>query len=89
MLGIICIGDKSTHGDTLQSCSSEMIFGGIDVARKGDIVSCSVEGHDLTSIVEGLPTIWTTVFHFHFMVISVAAAFRLLRHYRMCWSDNY
>ena len=36
MLGIIRIGDKTTHGGAVQSGSAEMIFGGIGVAPKGE-----------------------------------------------------
>lgn len=55
MLGIIRIGDKTTHGGAVQSGSETMIFGSIGVARKGDKVSCPIEGHGPTTIVEGNP----------------------------------
>lgn len=55
MLNIIRKGDKTTHGGTVLTCSEKMKFGGIGVARKGDRVSCPVEGHGPTTIIEGNP----------------------------------
>jgi uncharacterized Zn-binding protein involved in type VI secretion len=51
MLGIIRIGDKTSHGGAVQSGS----VAGLGVARKGDKVSCPIEGHGPTTIVEGHP----------------------------------
>lgn len=42
MLQIIRKGDKTTHGGSVMTCSDTMIFGGIGVARKGDMVSCPI-----------------------------------------------
>ncbi|MCP6473365.1 PAAR domain-containing protein, partial [Klebsiella pneumoniae] len=53
MLQIIRKGDKTTHGGSVLTASETMKFGGIGVARKGDKVSCPVEGHGPTTIVEG------------------------------------
>ncbi|AXY34730.1 PAAR domain-containing protein [Yersinia pseudotuberculosis] len=56
MKGIIRIGDKTTHGGQVLGGSSNMKFGGIGVARVGDKVSCPMEKHGPTTIVEGHPT---------------------------------
>ncbi|ELN2579089.1 MULTISPECIES: PAAR domain-containing protein [Enterobacteriaceae] len=55
MLQIIRKGDKTTHGGSVMTCSGTMIFGGIGVARKGDMVSCPIPGHGPTTIIEGNP----------------------------------
>lgn len=55
MLPIIRKGDKTTHGGSVMTASAVMIFGGINVARKGDIVSCPLPGHGPTVIIEGNP----------------------------------
>ncbi|MCE0828750.1 PAAR domain-containing protein [Buttiauxella sp. A2-C2_NF] len=55
MLNIIRKGDKTTHGGSVLTGSEKMKFGGIGVARKGDKVSCPVDGHGSTTIVEGNP----------------------------------
>lgn len=55
MQGIVRIGDKTTHGGTVQSGSSTMVFCGIGVARKGDKVFCPQPGHGSTVITEGNP----------------------------------
>ena len=51
MQGIIRLGDKTTHGGAVLSCSTTMLFGDIGVARKGDRVSCPEHGD--ATIVEG------------------------------------
>lgn len=56
MKGIIRIGDKTTHGGEVLGGSTKMKFSGMGVARVGDNVSCPIEGHDPTTIVEGHPT---------------------------------
>lgn len=53
MYGIIRLGDKTTHGGEVQSCSTTMFFGGRGVARVGDRVSCPEHGN--TTIIEGNP----------------------------------
>jgi uncharacterized Zn-binding protein involved in type VI secretion len=53
MQGIIRLGDKTTHGGAVLSCSTTMFFGDIGVARKGDCVSCPEHGD--TTILEGNP----------------------------------
>ncbi|EBG5616638.1 PAAR domain-containing protein [Salmonella enterica subsp. enterica] len=56
MLPIVRIGDKTTHGGAVISGSATMIFGNIGVARKGDKVTCPIEGHGpVTTIIEGNP----------------------------------
>lgn len=55
MLAIVRVGDKTTHGGAVLTGSGTMKFGGIGVARKGDKVSCPVNGHGPTSIIEGNP----------------------------------
>lgn len=55
MLQVIRKGDKTTHGGTVLTGSDKMKFGGIGVARKGDKVSCPIQGHGPTTIVEGHP----------------------------------
>lgn len=55
MLPIIRKGDKTTHGGSVITASDVMVFGGIGVARKGDIVSCPMSGHGPTVIIEGNP----------------------------------
>lgn len=60
MLQIIRKGDQTTHGGSVMTCSATMIFGGVGVARKGDMVSCPIPGHGLTTIIEGNPDILIT-----------------------------
>ena len=55
MLAIVRIGDKTTHGGAVLTGSGTMKFGGVGVARKGDKISCPIEGHGPTTIVEGNP----------------------------------
>jgi len=55
MLPVVRIGDKTTHGGMVLTGSATMLFGGIGVARKGDRVSCPLQGHGPTTIVEGNP----------------------------------
>jgi len=55
MLQIIRKGDKTTHGGVVLTGSDAMKFGGIGVARKGDLVSCPIVGHGMTIIIEGNP----------------------------------
>jgi uncharacterized Zn-binding protein involved in type VI secretion len=56
MKGIIRIGDSTTGGGTVLSGSTGMRFGGIGVARLGDLVNCPKHGHERTVITEGHPT---------------------------------
>ena len=42
MLQIIRKGDKTTHGGSVMTASETMKFGGLGVARKGDMVSCPI-----------------------------------------------
>lgn len=50
MLQIIRKGDKTTHGGSVMTCSDTMIFGGIGVARKGDMVSCPIRSISITAV---------------------------------------
>lgn len=51
MLGVIRIGDKTTHGGTVIEGSSEVLFMGKEVACILDKVSCPLHGQ--TFIAEG------------------------------------
>lgn len=53
MLKIIRKGDKTTHGGSVLTASTTMIYGGLGAARKGDKVSCPEHGE--TTIAEGNP----------------------------------
>lgn len=53
MLKIIRKGNTTTHGGSAITASDIMKFGGISIARKGDEVSCLLEGHGPTTIIEG------------------------------------
>lgn len=55
MQPIIRKGDSTTHGGSVMSGSTTMKFGGVQVARKGDTVSCPIKGHGPTTIIEGNP----------------------------------
>jgi len=78
MQGIIRLGDKTTHGGAVLSCSTTMLFGDIGVARKGDRVSCPE--HSDTTIDEGNPNYRDRGVPVAFMVTSVAAVARLSAH---------
>ncbi|BET61535.1 PAAR domain-containing protein [Yersinia pseudotuberculosis] len=54
MKGVICIGDKTTHGGQVLSGSGKMKFAGIGVARLNDPVSCPQHGN--TFIIEAHPS---------------------------------
>ena len=56
MKGIVRIGDKTTGGGVVKSGSVKMKFSGVGVARLNDPVSCPIEGHSPSKIVEGHPT---------------------------------
>lgn len=51
MLSIIRKGDKTTHGGTVLTGSATMQFGGVGVARKGDLIACPLHGPGF--IIEG------------------------------------
>lgn len=51
MKGIVCLGDKNTHGGHVVSASSTMYINGKQVALVGDIVSCPKHGNN--PIIEG------------------------------------
>ncbi|MDR4565531.1 PAAR domain-containing protein [Klebsiella pneumoniae] len=47
----ICVGDKTSHGGSVLTGSSQIIIDGKSVARKSDLVSCPT--HGINSISEG------------------------------------
>lgn len=51
MKGLVCVGDKNTHGGHVLSASSTMYINGKQVALVGDPVSCPRHGNN--SIIEG------------------------------------
>lgn len=55
-VGIIRLGDKTTHGGVVVSASSLHVIHGIGIARVGDMVNCPLTGHGVNPIVEGSPT---------------------------------
>ncbi|RKS84476.1 putative Zn-binding protein involved in type VI secretion [Orbus hercynius] len=50
---VIRLGDATNHGGKVISASSTMIVHGKPVARIGDMVSCPINGHGVTPIIEG------------------------------------
>ncbi|MGK6327207.1 PAAR domain-containing protein [Erwinia sp. DT-104] len=56
MKGIIRIGDKTTGGGQVEAGSEKMRFQGIGVARINDPVSCPIQGHSPSFIVQGHST---------------------------------
>jgi uncharacterized Zn-binding protein involved in type VI secretion len=50
------LGDKSDHGGTIITASSDMFVDGIAVARKGDQHSCPIPYHGVTQITEASNT---------------------------------
>ena len=53
--GIVLIGDKTSHGGTVISASSNITVDGKKAALVGDMVNCPVDGHGTNPIVEGSP----------------------------------
>ncbi len=53
--GLVLLGDKTTHGGTVISASSNFTVIGKKVALVGDKVSCPVAGHGTNPIIEGSP----------------------------------
>lgn len=51
----ICVGDKTSHGGSVLTGSSQIIIDGKSVARKSDLVSCPT--HGVNSISEGDKTL--------------------------------
>ncbi|MBX8459760.1 PAAR domain-containing protein [Enterobacter sp. RIT637] len=51
MKKIICVGDETSHGGYVLTGSSQITIDGKAVARKSDLVSCSI--HGVNSISEG------------------------------------
>lgn len=53
MTSIACVGDGTTHGGFVISGSDTIDVMGRKVARRGDMVSCPIEGHGVNPIIEG------------------------------------
>ncbi|KVO40462.1 hypothetical protein WL01_15300 [Burkholderia ubonensis] len=53
MTSIACIGDPTTHGGFIITGSDTMDVMGRKAARRGDLVSCPIEGHGVNPIIEG------------------------------------
>ena len=53
MRAVVRLGDSSSHGGTVITASSRMRVGGVPVARIGDLHSCPVPGHGVTTITAG------------------------------------
>lgn len=50
---IVRLGDTSSHGGTVISSADKWTCEGKLIARKGDLHSCPIPGHGVTSIVSG------------------------------------
>lgn len=50
---IVRLGDSSSHGGTVISSADKWTCEGNLIARKGDLHSCPIPGHGVTSIVSG------------------------------------
>lgn len=50
---IVRLGDSSSHGGTVISSADRWTCEGKLIARKGDLHSCPIPGHGVTSIVSG------------------------------------
>jgi uncharacterized Zn-binding protein involved in type VI secretion len=53
MTSIACLGDPTTHGGRIITGSDTMDIMGRKAARRGDLVSCPIEGHGVNPIIEG------------------------------------
>ncbi|KFK91697.1 MULTISPECIES: PAAR domain-containing protein [unclassified Serratia (in: enterobacteria)] len=51
MLGVVCLGDTTTHGGEVKTASSTLYFNGLQAALVGEWVSCP--RHGMNTIVEG------------------------------------
>lgn len=56
MKGVIRLQDKLSQGGIVITVSSNANVLGREIALVGDIVSCSVDGHGINSIIEGSHT---------------------------------
>ncbi|QXX83255.1 MULTISPECIES: PAAR domain-containing protein [Providencia] len=54
---IVILGDKTNHGGTVISATSEFIINGIKAAKVGDLVNCPKKGHGVNKIIDGDPSI--------------------------------
>lgn len=52
-IAIACLGDSTTHGGFVITGSDTMDVMGRKVARRGDLVSCPIDGHGVNPIIEG------------------------------------
>ncbi|ODQ07454.1 MULTISPECIES: PAAR domain-containing protein [Enterobacterales] len=50
---IIVLGDKTSHGGTVITATSDIIINGKKAAKVGDKVNCPKKGHGINSIIEG------------------------------------
>ncbi|HHR6043512.1 PAAR domain-containing protein [Providencia alcalifaciens] len=50
---IILLGDKTSHGGTVITATSDIIINGKRAAKVGDLVSCPKKGHGTNAIIEG------------------------------------
>lgn len=63
MKPVVVVGDRTSHGGTVLEGAADTLVQGRQVARVGDRVSCSRDGHspgviitgDETSLVDGKP----------------------------------
>ncbi|EPL6454768.1 MULTISPECIES: PAAR domain-containing protein [Providencia] len=51
MKGMVCLGDRNTHGGYVISASSTLFINGKQVALVGDLISCSKHGNN--TIIQG------------------------------------
>ncbi|KLN95584.1 PAAR domain-containing protein [Moellerella wisconsensis] len=50
---IILLGDKTSHGGTVITATSDIIINGKRAAKIGDLVNCPQKGHGTNAIIEG------------------------------------
>ncbi|MBP6124252.1 MULTISPECIES: PAAR domain-containing protein [Providencia] len=50
---IILLGDKTSHGGTVITATSDIIVNGKKAAKVGDTVSCPKKGHGINKIIQG------------------------------------
>lgn len=52
---VILLGDKTNHGGTVITATSDIIINGKKAAKVGDKVNCPQQGHGINAIIEGSP----------------------------------
>lgn len=50
---IILLGDKTSHGGTVITATSDIIINGKKAALVGDKVDCPKKGHGINAIIDG------------------------------------